>query len=362
MRRAQKVVLYAADVQRGAEMKCWSRADSVCRKTCNNFIEEELMNTIPPSCNTIFIIGSGAIGKALSVFLTLAGRNVSLIRGSAQHSSSQIETIEVALEDGTVQAATIEIRTLSTFSSLDGIIVLANKSYGNKYLSEALKNKTGRSPIVLLQNGLGIEQPFIDEAFPEIYRGVLFVTSQLINDATVSFKPVAVSPIGIIKGTAGNLESIVGQLHVPAFQCRSEENIQTIIWKKAIINSVFNSVCPLLDTDNGIFYRSEKALAVARRVITECITIAGEQGIFLEPGEVEASLLQISRFSDGQLISTLQDIRNKRRTEIETLNFEIVRIARSLAKENVVQETRLLGELTKLKEELAIASNATGIL
>jgi 2-dehydropantoate 2-reductase len=72
----------------------------------------------------------------------------------------------------------------------------------------------------------------------------------------------------------------------------------------------------------------------------------------LDPAEVEENLLNISRSSDGQLISTLQDIRNKRRTEIETLNFEIVRIARSLGKENTVKETRLLGELTKLKADL----------
>jgi 2-dehydropantoate 2-reductase len=131
-----------------------------------------------------------------------------------------------------------------------------------------------------------------------------------------------------------------------------EKNIQPVIWKKAIINSVFNSICPLLETDNGVFHRDENVLAIARRVMAECIGIAAMEGISLSPDEVEESLLQISRSSDGQLISTYQDILNKRETEIETLNLEIAAIAKKWNKQNDIRETRLLGELTLLKSKL----------
>jgi 2-dehydropantoate 2-reductase len=301
---------------------------------------------------TIFIIGSGTIGRALALFLKLAGRNVVLVRGSVNDSSRKTERIRVELANGSIQETDMEIATLSAFDSLDGIIVLANKSYGNEQLSLALNHKTGHSPIVFLQNGLNVEQPFIDKGFPEIYRCVLFVTSQFVDTATVRFKPVAVCPIGVISGDHMGLTQVVELLSVPDFQFRKEDDIKTVTWKKAIINCVFNSVCPLLDTDNGIFHRDDTALHIARRVLMECIAIAGAKGVHLDPAEVEQSLLQISRSSDGQLISTLQDIRNKRRTEIETLNFEIVKIARSLGREDAVKETRLLGELTKLKADL----------
>jgi 2-dehydropantoate 2-reductase len=108
-----------------------------------------------------------------------------------------------------------------------------------------------------------------------------------------------------------------------------------------------------LEIDNGIFHRDEKTLAIAKRVIEECVAIAKETGIFLNTDEVVESLLLISKFSDGQLISTFQDIKNKRETEIETLNFAIVNVAKKLNKEHMVAETKLLGELIKLKSELA---------
>ena len=219
-------------------------------------------------------------------------------------------------------------------------------------MAHALKEKVKDSPLVILQNGLGVEQPFINTHFPEIYRCVLFVTSQTIGENMLRFKPVSISPIGIIEGNAVNLNLIVEQLNSPEFTFKAEHNIQTIIWKKAIVNCVFNSICPLLETDNGIFHRNENVLTIAKRVIEECIAISSAKGIELHAKEVVESLLLISKSSDGQLISTLQDIRNKRQTEIDTLNFEIVRIAHTLGKEDRVKETKLLGELVKLKSEL----------
>lgn len=302
--------------------------------------------------NNIYIIGAGAVGKALAVFLKMADKNVFLIRGSVDDGLKRVEKIQVILNDKTQASAEIEVSSLSNFEHLDGIIVLTNKSFGNPGLSQALKGKTNDSPIVILQNGLGIEQPFIDPAFPEIYRCVLFITSQIISENKISFKPVSVSPIGIIKGGRAVLNRVVGALSSIAFPFKAETEIQNVIWKKAIINSVFNSICPLLEVDNGIFHREEKVINIGRRIIEECVVIAGEKGIYLETEEVVERLLLISRSSDGQLISTLQDILNKRQTEIETLNFAFVDIAENLNKENLVKETKLLGEMTRLKSDL----------
>ena len=240
--------------------------------------------------DTIYIIGAGAIGKSLAIFLKLAGRQVIILRGSVDDGSTRTEHIRVEAENGRAYVADIEIATLRAFDTLKGIIVLANKSYGNDQLVTVLKSKAGTSPVVLLQNGLGVEKPFLINEFPEVYRCVLFVTSQSIDQTSTRFKPVAVCPIGIEKGNADTLNHIVKQLSTPNFEFKTEENIQRIIWKKAIVNSVFNSVCPLLEVDNGIFHRNGDALEIARRVISECTAIARDRGILITTGEVEESL------------------------------------------------------------------------
>ena len=299
----------------------------------------------------IYIIGSGAIGKALAVFLGLAGKHVTLIRGSVHKGPRKYEDISVQMADGTTHRSHLEITTLDNVSMIRGIIVLANKSFGNEQLAASLKSKTGHSPIVLLQNGLGIEEPFMRWQYPEIYRSVLFVTSQTVDPCTVRFKPVDICPVGVERGNKSNLENIVAQLNTTNFKFKSELHLQQIVWKKTIINCVFNSVCPLLEVDNGIFQRNVEALQIAQHVIAECIAIANAKGIALRADEVESSLMQISRLSEGQDISTLQDIRNGKRTEIGTLNLEIARIAESLDKMDLVRETSLLGKLTQLKAD-----------
>lgn len=301
----------------------------------------------------IYIIGSGAIGMALAVFLKLENRDVTIIRGSVDDGSIYKEEIFVTLPNQKVCKAEIEVKTISHFRKFNGLIVLTNKSFGNENIAKALKKKVGDSPIVILQNGLGIEQTFIDNDFPEVYRCVLFATSQITEKNTLNFKPISICPIGIIKGNAETLNWISSQLSTLNFQFKSEPNINRIIWKKAIANSVFNSICPLLEIDNGIFYRDESVLIIAKRIIAECISISTELGVELEASEVLESLLNISKSSEGQLISTLQDINNHRLTEIDTLNLEIARIAATLGKANLVQETKVLGELVKIKSQLS---------
>lgn len=211
---------------------------------------------------------------------------------------------------------------------------------------------SGDAPLIILQNGLKVETAFEENNFPEIYRCVLFASAQYAGNNSLRFKPAAISPVGIIRGDLSSLHNLVEKISNPYFIFKAEKNIHPVIWTKAIVNSVFNAVCPLLETDNGIFYRNEKALTIAKRIIAECITVAASQGIHLKAEEVLERLLLISKTSEGQLISTYQDILNKRETEIDTLNIAIARIAGKLPQQGLAKETSLLGELVQIKSEI----------
>jgi len=309
------------------------------------------------SSNQIYIIGAGAIGRALAVFLRLSGRKVTILRASVPEFKTRTEGFQVQMPDGSVREAEATVSGLDAFPVLNGVLVLANKSFGNEQLAGMLKEKAGDCPIVLLQNGLGVEKPFLQHGFREVYRGVLFVTSQLGEGPVITFKPVGPSLIGVERGSTDRLQQVVRLLHTPDFAFKSKANIAHTVWKKAIINCVFNTICPLLEADNGLFHRSDAALGIARRVIDECVGLAHARGVWLTAGDVEQSLLEISRSSDGQLISTLQDIRAGRRTELDTLNFEMVRQAREAGLGAAVRETGFLGELTRLKENSRLKPN-----
>lgn len=301
--------------------------------------------------NDIYIIGNGVIAKALAVALSTNGRNVTILRGSVDEPGTSQDRIQVEIDDQLLEAD-IKVTSISSFEKLNGIILLTNKSFGNAQLANKLQNKVVNSPIVFLQNGLHIENNFIDKGFGDLYRCVLFATSESIGENKVRFKPVTPSPVGSINGSESVLRHIVQQLNTSIFAFRAEPDIQPIIWKKVISNCVFNSICPLLETDNGVFQRNDSVLQIARTVISECLTVARERGIQLTEEDVLQNVLMISKLSDGLKISTYQDILNKRQTEIESLNFAIADVARQTGKVSV-PITSLLGKLTKIKSELS---------
>ncbi|NIG55688.1 ketopantoate reductase family protein [Chitinophaga sp. Cy-1792] len=300
----------------------------------------------------VFIVGYGAIGKALAVFLQRRGVDVKIARGRIQEEGTSRQQISVQLPDDTIVEAAIDVLPLKALQGQDGVLVLTTKSFGNETLAAALKTMQVNMPVVILQNGLNVEQSFEGSGFENVYRCVLFATSQHLEGQRVRFKPVAVSQVGVIKGSDVLLSEIVALLSTPDFPFGVARDIQPVIWKKAIANSVFNSVCPLLNADNGIFHRDPAAMAIASEIIAECLLVAAAKGVLLEAGDIENTLLQISKSSDGQLISTLQDLNNGRPTEIDTLNIAIAQMATALNMADKVPRTAMLGQLIKIKSAL----------
>lgn len=298
----------------------------------------------------IFIIGSGAIGKALAVFLQQENKHVVLVRGSVDNIPVTENLITVTNQDNRKFQQKITSIALNNLEVIDGIVLITAKSFANAELARKLKDKKGDFSIVLLQNGLNIEQHF--ETFDEVYRCVLFSTSQVISENNLAYKTVTASPIGNLKANNANVDSIVNEINTPHFGFKSEPNILKYVWDKVIINCAFNSICPLLEIDNGIFHRNTEAVKLAKIIIGECVTLADKYKINLDAKEIEERLMLISKRADGQLISTYEDIRNKRRTEIESLNLEIARLADEIGMSELVNSTRLLGEMIRIKSEI----------
>jgi 2-dehydropantoate 2-reductase len=299
---------------------------------------------------TIYILGSGAVGFPLAAYLTNAGRNVVAVRTSRNDVPKS--TINLTVQDG-INRVTVPIETisLSNLIRLDGTVVITTKSYTNPAIAGLLKERKATGPLVIMQNGVGIERPFLDAGFAAVCRCVLYLTSQPSSEFEFSFHPVTASPIGIIEGPEAELAKCVENLNTEAFPFRTEANIQKEIWKKAIINSVFNSLCPLLDVDNNVFVRDEAIAHLARQLVRECITLTNRLNIGLSETEIMQQIMRISTGSK-QLISTLQDIRNGRRTEIESLNLEIARQAASLQPPVHLPQTELLGKIILAKSVL----------
>ena len=302
---------------------------------------------------TVHIIGSGAVGQALAVSLAHHGQRTKLIRATVEKLPESERIYSIYRDGAEIASASVPTCSLDTLSQLKGLVAIATKSQGNTELAKKLQPKLANNPVVILQNGLNVETPFLEKGFTNLYRCVLFMTSQLEGPRVVSFKPVSASRVGKILAEKDETEAIVQSLNSPLFAFEGDTNIHPCIWQKVILNSVFNSICPLLEIDNGIFHRDPSVLKMAVEIMDECIQIALLEGVKLEREALIEKALQISQSSDGQLISTYQDIRAGRPTEMQYLNMEIARIASMHGQEGLCRRTQLLGEMILAKSSLS---------
>jgi 2-dehydropantoate 2-reductase len=311
-----------------------------------------------PVSRKIYIVGAGAIGMSLAVILLHSGRSVTAVRTSTSKQSWGTARIAVQYNEGLPIEAPVEMESLSRLQRvLDGIIVITAKATANRLIASELRQKKAIGPIIVMQNGIGVESPFIDSGFPDIYRCVLYATSQEKEENSFLFRSVTASPIGAVKGDARELRNIVELLNTSRFQFRVEDRIKEETWKKTIMNAVFNSICPLLEVDNGIFCRDQKVADIALEIVREAIEVTKRIGLNFNEKALMEQLLMISQRSDGQLISTLQDLKNGNETEIEFLNLAIARTAEGLIPSVNVSKTKFLGELISIKSKLRVAES-----
>ncbi len=300
----------------------------------------------------IYILGAGSIGMALAAHLAHNGRAVTAVRTSADNVDSQVVEVTIHGSEGKSLTAPIEMVSLVRLKRLAGIVVVTTKSYANESIASKLREMEILAPIVILQNGVGVESPYLDLSTVRVYRCVLYVSGQKNSDNSYTFIPITASSIGGVRGDEKELNHLVSQLNTVEFPFRSQDNIQQEVWKKATINSVFNSICPLLEIDNGIFVRDERTALLAREVVDECVAVMHSVGVSLSADEIMQQIFAISERSNGQLISTLQDINAGRETEIDYLNLEIARIGQAAVPAIQAGATRALGEMVKIKSVL----------
>lgn len=194
----------------------------------------------------------------------------------------------------------------------------------------------GYTTIVLLQNGVGIE---------EEYR-VAFPDNPIVS--TVLYFPATQRPAGVIKhGEIERLElgaypSTASDQHAKAFAqlikssgatAVIHEDIQLIRWTKLLINASWNPICALaFSRDTDVLESCDGAPDVIEAVMLEIRDIAVAHGYNITKEKVEFELsrakARIPKHA-GIEPSMLQDVQAGRRIEVEAIIGNPVRMGKA---------------------------------
>ena len=147
----------------------------------------------------------------------------------------------------------------------------------------------------------------------------------------------------------GPVENLVKALNRAGFETRSIENVQDLVWGKLIINVGINALTALTGLKNGRLPQCEGTRAVMEEAVREAVAVARAKKIVLPYPDPVGRVMEVCDATAGNIASMLQDVLNRKMTEIDYINGAIVREGRRLGLSTPVNFT--LSSLVRVIQE-----------
>jgi 2-dehydropantoate 2-reductase len=202
----------------------------------------------------------------------------------------------------------------------------------------------GKTAIVLVQNGVGIEEEY-RVAFPEnpIVSAVVYLPATQRPAGVIKHGEIAKLEVGSYPSSAQNgpAEAFVRLVQAAGGTAEFYDDVQPKRWVKLLVNASWNPICALtLSKDTDVLGSCSEAADVLLAVMIEIRNIAEAYGYQITKEEVDFQLGRAqARIPKNAGIepSMLQDVQSGRRIEVEAIVGNPVR----LGKEKCIRCDRL---------------------
>ncbi|WP_413375464.1 ketopantoate reductase family protein [Alkalihalobacillus sp. 1P02AB] len=302
----------------------------------------------------IGIAGAGAMGCRFGALLSETNNEIILIDRWADH----IEVInqsglEVKSESGSkiyyLEASYPE----NTIGFVD-LLIIFTKTMDTEAMINSCKHLIGNNTLLLtLQNGLGHIE-ILNNYVPKnrLIIGVTTYGTKLLGPGKIIAEGTGNVQAMLLNGShSEELDSIIDLFNQSKIRTEKSDDVLHLIWKKLAFNCVLNTICTLQNQTVGSIGKYAKIDELISLIVDEIISVAHAEKIKLIKSEILIMIKNVfpESVAGNHIPSMVQDIENRRKTEIDFLNGAIVKIARDHGIN--VPVNLLIYHLIKMKEE-----------
>ncbi len=219
------------------------------------------------------------------------------------------------------------------------LILLTVKSFDTRQaVGELLPLMSENTALVSFQNGLGNIETILEKITSE-----QFLAGRVIFGAECEPGRVRVT-VSADKIVLGALPGVTPKMsvHVVAhlfnlskLETQAVPNILTYIWSKVIYNCALNGICTIFEMPYGNILLKEDTREWMKNIVRECYAVGMKTGVSLDPLAPEAYIdLLIKKLipsTASYTPSMLQDIRKKKRIDLDALNGAICRMGTQMS-------------------------------
>lgn len=280
----------------------------------------------------IAVIGAGAMGSLFGALLAESGHAVHLISRDPDH-------IQAIQEKGLAIERSGEVRTVAVPGSIEAdaappadlCLVFVKSPDTADAAADAARLAGETGAVLTLQNGLGNADILAGVVGGgRIVAGTTAHGATLTAPGTIRHAGTGPTVVGMWSGSnSGPARRAAGILNDAGIETTLADDIQTVIWNKLLINVGINAITALTGIENGDILDLEETRWLSRAAVKEAMTVAGAQGIAVNPEAVDR-VFQVAEATRQNRSSMGQDVDHRRPTEIDAINGAVVDLAERL--------------------------------
>ncbi|MBI4416149.1 MAG: ketopantoate reductase family protein [Euryarchaeota archaeon] len=271
----------------------------------------------------VLVFGAGAIGSLLGGILSRE-HDVTLV-GRAAHVEA-IHRRGLRISGHTTLLAKPTATTTVPQGPFD-LVLVTTKAYDTASAVEALRPFWRQSVFVTLQNGLGNAER-IASAADHVLAGTTTHGVTFVAPGEIVHAGRGDTRVGPWQGTTwDDAQRVAGALTAAGLPTTVTANVRREVWGKVVVNAAINPLTAVLRRPNGALAEADDLRRLLGRVAREGVAAAGAAGVDLDPDELAGKAAEVASRTAENRSSMLQDVERGRRTEIEAIVGELLRVA-----------------------------------
>jgi 2-dehydropantoate 2-reductase len=291
----------------------------------------------------ITVLGAGAMGSLYGGMLAEAGHEVWLLCKRETYVNA-IRDKGLCIQEMDREKVIKHIQATISSSEIgetDLVIVLVKSGITREAVIKN-KNLFGHHTIVLtLQNGLGnIEK--MGQVVPKknIIAGITAHGSTMLEPGKIRHAGEGETYIGEMDGQLSErIQKIAEVFRKAGIRTTVSNNILGLVWRKLLVNIGINALTAITGLKNGQLIQSSEMEELLEWTVKEGWEIANAKGIELDCDDPILYTKKVCKATADNQSSMLQDILNKKRTEIGMMNGAIVNEGKKLGIPTPINQT-----------------------
>lgn len=281
----------------------------------------------------IAVIGPGALGCLVAAYLKKGTKEEIWLVDKSQERAEEIRKNGIKVEHpGGSFSVNVSASARPKEIGISDLVIICVKSYSTEEASRDIKELVGEKTYVLtLQNGIGNVQILNDNFGPDrVVAGVTNHGATLLGTGHVRHAGKGDTIIGKSDGRIlGAVRDAANVLIKAGFDTKVSKDIDSIIWSKLVINVGINALTAVTRLHNGKLIEYDMTREIMRDAVQEAVRVIKRKRIKLAYDDPIQKVESVARATAANVSSMLQDILNKKKTEIDFINGAIVRQGKS---------------------------------